>query len=115
MPMKKQPPRNKAPTKHNKLVTPEKLSNLLNELPEYRRRKAASIEFRKNLIEVQNRDNYLNKYHRLTGYMKGYEIPSLSEERINRQLDNLAKKYNASSSFSGSLYKDSITKQMNKK
>ena len=110
--MKKQPPRNKAHAKHNKLVTPEKLSNLLNELPEYRKQKVASINYRRNLIEAQNRDNYLNEYHRLSGYMNNYEIPALSEERINRQLENLAKKYNSSSSSTGSLYRDSLTKIM---
>ena len=85
MPMKKQTPRNKKSSKYNKLVTPEKMTNLLNELPEYRKKKVASIEYRRNLMDTQNRDNYLNEYHRLSGDMSSYDTPALGEERINRQ------------------------------
>ena len=54
-------PKKKQPAKYSHNITPEKVEKLRNDLPEMMKRKVASIEFRKNLIQAQNRDNYINE------------------------------------------------------
>ena len=90
------------------LLTPKQISNIIHELPEYRQKKAASIEFRKNVIEAQNRDNYLNELPRLEGFISTYTLPQLQEDRINNRMGSLNTKSNRTYKSRGSLYKDSI-------
>ena len=40
---------------------------VLHEIGKHRERQAASINFRKNLLESQKRSNYMNEYDRLRG------------------------------------------------
>ena len=65
---KRKAPAKKPAKKFKPLIQAKALTYSLQELPEYRKN-AASIEFRRNVIESQNRDNFQNEYDRLRGYM----------------------------------------------
>ena len=107
MPKKKVAPKKK----FQPVVTPKQINNIINEIPELHKKKAASIEFRRNIIEKQNRDNYANELHRLQGFISSYTLPRLEEDRIRGHMDSLINKYNKSYDyrFGGSLYKESIS------
>ena len=97
------------PKKYRPLITPKQMNNMINDLPELHKKKAASIEFRKNVIEAQNRDNYSNELHRLQGYLSVYTLPRLQEDRLRQHMDSLTDKHNKSynNKYGGSLYKES--------
>ena len=101
----------KAPAKKYKpLIPPKAINNIIQELPEYRKKKVANIEFRRNIIESQNRDNYMNEYDRLRGFISTYTLPTLEDARIKQHMESLKKPYNRSINSSGSLYRDSMRK-----
>ena len=54
-----------------------------------RRERMPNVEFRKNLIETQKRDNYINEYQRLHGYISSHTIPTLEAERIQGRMKKL--------------------------
>ena len=84
-------PKKKQPAKYSHLITPEKMMKLQNDLPEMMKRKVSSMEFRKNLIQAQNRDNYINEYHRLDGYLTSHRIPCLQGVKIAERMRELSK------------------------
>ena len=94
------------------MITPKQMNNMISSLPELHKKKAASIEFRKNVIEAQNRDNYNNELHRLQGHLAVYTLPGLQEERLKRHMGSLVEKYNNSyyNKSRGSLYKHDIVR-----
>ena len=100
--------------KFNPLIQAKALTNIIQELPEYRKKKAASIEFRRNVIESQNRDNFQNEYDRLRGYMSSHSLPGLEETRLKQRMESLTNSYNKSVNTTGSLYRDSLKKAMTK-
>ena len=83
-------PKKKQPAKYSHTTTPEKVAKLRNDLPEMMKRKVASVDFRRNLIQAQNRDNYINEYHRLHGYMTSRRVPTLADgQRIANRMQEL--------------------------
>ena len=83
-------PKKKQPAKYNHILPPEKMLKLRNDLPELMKKKVANIEFRHNLIQSQNRDNYINEYHRLHGYLTSKKIPTLADgQRIVNRIQEL--------------------------
>ena len=104
------PKKKVGPKKYQPLITPKELNNIINDLPELQKKKAASIELRRNIIEQQNRDNYANELHRLQGFISNYTLPRLEEDRIRGHMDSLIDKHNKSYNYrwGGSLYKESI-------
>ena len=72
-------PKKKQPAKYSNMITPQKMEKLRNDLPEMMKRKVASVDFRRNLIQAQNRDNYVNEYHRLKGYISSHTIPTMRD------------------------------------
>jgi glycyl-tRNA synthetase beta subunit len=98
-------PKKKQPAKYSHMITPEKVEKLRNDLPEMMKRKVASIEFRKNLIQAQNRDNYINEYHRLNGYLTSRRIPTMADgQRIANRMQELKRLTKESYSPSVSPY-----------
>ena len=91
-------------------IAPKQIKNMMNELQDMRKQKAANIEFRRNIIEAQNRYNYLNELHRLQGFLSTYTLPQLQEDRIKNRISSLKSHYSSSleGKVGGSLYKDSI-------
>ena len=83
-------PKKKQPATYSHMITPERMEKLRNDLPEMMKRKVASVDFRKNLIQAQNRDNYINEYHRLKGYISSHRIPTMREaHRIAERMREL--------------------------
>ena len=81
------------------------MEKLRNDLPEMMRRKVASIEFRKNLIQAQSRDNYINEYHRLHGYLTSRRIPTMTDgTRIASRMQELKRLTKESYKLSVSPY-----------
>ena len=67
------------------------MMKLQNDLPEMMKRKVASVEFRKILIQAQNRDNYINEYHRLNGYLDSHRIPYLQTMKVVDRMRELSR------------------------
>ena len=82
-------PRKKQPAKYKHQLPLEKMLKLRNDLPELMKKKVANVEFRKNVIESQVRDNYINEYHRLHGDLTSHRIRGLDGQRIVNRLDEL--------------------------
>ena len=75
--------------KYSHLLPPEKMLKLQNDLPEMMKKKVASIEFRKHLVQAQNRDNYINEYHRLHGFLTSNRIPPLAGQKVASRMQEL--------------------------
>lgn len=72
-------------------INHEKMLKLMEEKMRLRRERVPNIEFRKNLLDTQKRDNYINEYQRLHGYISSHTVPTLEAERINSRMDKLRK------------------------
>jgi len=85
MPAKK---RSKSPKPKINLLARRRLS--YEQLPELKRKAQASTEFRRNLVEAQNRANFVNEYHRLNGYIATHTIPTLAaQQTIKERMEEL--------------------------
>ena len=62
---------------------------LLHEIGKHRENQAASINFRKNLLESQKRSNYMNEYDRLRGALASGLVKEPSKKYINQRLGTL--------------------------
>lgn len=62
---------------------------LLHEIGKHREHQAASINFRKNLLESQKRSNYMNEYDRLRGALASGLVKEPSKKYINQRLGTL--------------------------
>ena len=62
---------------------------LLHEIGKHREHQAASINFRKNLLESQKRSNYMNEYDRLRGALASGLVKEPSKKYINERMGKL--------------------------
>ena len=62
---------------------------VLHEIGKHRERQAASINFRKNLLESQKRSNYMNEYDRLRGALASGLVKEPFKKYINQRLGTL--------------------------
>ena len=62
---------------------------VLHEIGKHRERQAASIKFRKNLLESQKRSNYMNEYDRLRGALASGLVNEPSKKYINERMGKL--------------------------
>ena len=62
---------------------------LLHEIGKHRERQAASINFRKTLLESQKRSNYMNEYDRLRGALASGLVKEPSKKYINERMGKL--------------------------
>ena len=62
---------------------------VLHEIGKHRERQAASINFRKNLLESQKRSNYMNEYDRLRGALASGLVKEPSKKYINERMGKL--------------------------
>jgi len=108
--------RKKKASKYMPYITNEQMATIIKQLPAYKRHKAKvpSINFHRDVTEKQNRDNYINEYHRLRGFITGYLTPGSNIDLEKKRLKDLTEKYNNSFISSGSLYEDEF-KNVNKK
>jgi hypothetical protein len=107
------PAKKKTPKVFKPLLSPDRIRNILRELPENRKRIVENIEFRKNVLEKQNRDNFANEYQRLHGYLTGHTLPGLAAAQgIRTNMNDLKNRYKESLTKTGSIYEDTIVKEM---
>ena len=83
---------------------------MMRELPAYANRQVPSLEFRTNIVSKQLRDNYVNEYHRLKGYVSGYITTQSQADAINQRLKGLKGAYNDTYKKGISLYEDEFKK-----
>jgi len=62
--------------KYNPLVAHEKMIKMMPDIIEEKKRRTENLQFRHDLIQSQNRNNYVNEYNRLSGYMNSHTIPT---------------------------------------
>ena len=62
---------------------------LLHEIHRHREHKAASIKFRRNLLETQKRENYKNEYDRLRGAMLAGLVTESFKTYIHQRMGKL--------------------------
>ena len=88
---------------HRNKTNFNKRDAVLHEIQRHRENKAASITFRKNVLESQKRTNYQNEYDRLRGIMtSGLVRDALSKKHINQRMGKL--KELASESIHGKVH-----------
>ena len=75
-------------------ISHEKMLKLMEEKMRLHRERTPNLEFRKNLVEAQKRDNYVNEYQRLHGYITSHTIPTLEANRIKSRMDEIRNKTN---------------------
>ena len=89
---------------------------VLREIGKHRERQAASINFRKNLLESQKRSNYMNEYDRLRGALASGLVKEPSKKYINERMGKL--KELASESIHGvkhPIFDDKTEEQLTEK
>ena len=102
--------------KYNPLVAHEKMLKMMPDIIEEKKRRTENLQFRHDLIQTQNRNNYVNEYNRLSGYMNSHMIPTLQpavKEKINNRLKELSS--DVKKSFvqpTGTLYDRTTYKNM---
>ena len=62
---------------------------VLHEIHRHREHQAASIKFRRNVLETQKRENYKNEYDRLRGAMLSGLVTETSKTYINQRMGKL--------------------------
>ena len=107
-------PQKKQPAKYKHQLPLEKMLKLRNDLPEMMKKKVANMEVRKNVLQTQARDNYINEYHRLHGAPKSRRIPTLDHNRVLNRLEELKHLTNESfhapqSAYAKSAYAKLVT------
>ena len=73
---------------HRKNTVYNKHDALLHEIGKHREHQAASIHFRKNLLESQKRSNYMNEYDRLRGALASGLVKEPSKKYIHERMGN---------------------------
>ena len=89
---------------------------VLHEIGKHREHQAASINFRKNLLESQKRSNYMNEYDRLRGALASGLVKEPSKKYINERMGKL--KELASESIHGvkhPIFDDKTEEQLTEK
>ena len=109
----------KTMNKNKIMVAHEKMIKMVPNMIEEHKKRTESLQFRHNLLQTQKRNNYINEYERLDGYLNFHLIPPLQgeiEKGIKTWKTNLANQVNKSfiSTPYYSLYeKHAYNKMMN--
>ena len=83
------------------------MMKIMREIPEIKRKQVASLQFRNDMIQARNRENYLNELQRLEGIISN-TVPNLQEDRIKQRMGQLENQYKDSYYKTPSLYYDSV-------
>ena len=96
------------------LLTDAQKMKIMREIPEMKRKQVASLQFRNDMIQARNRENYLNELQRLQGIISN-TVPNLQEDRIKQRMSQLENQYKDSYYKTPSLYYDSFFNYLYKK
>ena len=109
----------KTMNKNKIMVAHEKMLKMIPNMIEEHKKRTESLQFRHNLLQTQKRNNYINEYERLNGYLYSHLIPPLQseiKEKINSRMSDLTNQVNKSFiPFNPSLYNKNFYKTANKK
>ena len=111
----------KTMNKNKIMVAHEKMLKMIPNMIEEHKKRTESLQFRHNLLQTQKRNNYINEYERLNGYLYSHITPPLQAEiqkDIKTWNNNLVNQVHKSfiSTPNYSLYeKHAYNKMMNKK
>ena len=82
----------KKPNNNKKImIAHEKMLKMVPQMQEEYKKRTESLQFRNNLLQTQKRNNYLNEYDRLSGYMNSHITPPLQaeiKEKMTEQVEN---------------------------
>ncbi len=74
---------------HRNKTNFNKRDAVVHEIHRHRENQAASIKFRKHVLETQKRANYKNEYDRLSGAMLAGLVREASKKYINQRMGRL--------------------------
>ena len=89
----------KTMNKNKTMVAHEKMLKMIPNMIEEHKKRTESLQFRHNLLQTQKRNNYINEYERLNGYLYSHLVPPLQgeiKEKINSRMNDLTNQVNKS-------------------
>ena len=78
----------KTMNKNKIMVAHEKMLKMIPNMLEEHKKRTESLQFRHNLLQTQKRNNYVNEYERLDGYLNSLLIPPLQGD-IEKKLNHI--------------------------
>ena len=107
----------KKKTANKMMIDHEKMLKMVPLMQEEHKKRVESLQFRHNLLQTQKRNNYINEYERLNGYLNTHIVPPLQTEikdKSNSRMKELTNQVNKSfiSSPNPSLYNKHVYNKM---